>query len=176
MPFTHRARFPAQPDRVLDVLTAEETLRDYAAELGAELGAVDVVRDDGGVRTTLHLAAPTHGIAALFQRFVGRHVPVVDRRSWTTDERRGHRADLEVRAEIRGRAAVVRGQLLLTPEPAGAVYTVTGEASVDAPLVARQAEAAVRELAQIVLRRETELVLRRLAPATDTGTGQRAVG
>ena len=165
MPFRHSVRFPAHPDRVLDLLTEEGTLRDYAAALGADVGTVEVVREDGAVRTTLHMAAPTSGIAALFQRFVGRHVPVVDSRSWTAQGGRGHRAHLEVRAEIKGRAAVVRGEAVLTPASSGSVYTVTGEASVDAPVVGRQAEAAVRELAQIVLRRESGLVLRRLGTA-----------
>ena len=44
--------------------------------------------------------------------------------------------------------------------------TVTGEAEVDAPLVGRQAEAAVRELAMVVLRREDD-VLRRWLGSPD---------
>jgi hypothetical protein len=40
---------------------------------------------------------------------------------------------------------------------------VTGDARVDAPLIGRQAEAAVRDLVtQVVLRREHEVLLRRL--------------
>jgi Protein of unknown function (DUF2505) len=54
----------------------------------------------------------------------------------------------------------VRGERRLRPIAVGTRSTVTGEAEVDAPVVGRQAEAAVRELALVVLRREDD-VLRR---------------
>nr|WP_256375500.1 DUF2505 family protein [Modestobacter sp. DSM 44400] len=44
--------------------------------------------------------------------------------------------------------------------------TATGDAEVDAPLIGRQVEAAVRELVGVVLRRESEVLARRpAAPA-----------
>jgi hypothetical protein len=65
-----------------------------------------------------------------------------------------------VSAEVFGRTAVIRAERRLSPVAGGTRSTVTGEAEVDAPLLGRQAEAAVRELALVVLRREDE-VLRR---------------
>ena len=67
-------------------------------------------------------------------------------------------AAVEVRAEIFGRAAVVRGRQALTPVPEGTAVTTTADVSVDAPVVGRQAEAAVRQLVTIVLGREAELI------------------
>ncbi|MGY1595156.1 DUF2505 domain-containing protein [Geodermatophilus sp. SYSU D00708] len=160
MPIDHVATYPAGPDDVLAVLTDESFLRDYTQALGARLEEVDTATDDDGPRTTVRLHAPTTGIPAVFTRFVGREVPVVDRRVWTADGDSGHRGVLHASAEVFGRTAVIRAERRLSPVPGGTRSTVTGEAEVDAPLLGRQAEAAVRELALVVLRREDE-VLRR---------------
>ena len=160
MPIDHTATFPAGPDDVLAVLTDEAFLRDYAQVLGARLESVESVPDGGSPRTTVRLVVPTLGIPAVFTRFVGREIAVADRRSWTADGDGGHRGVLQVETRIFGRTAAVRGERRLRPTADGTRSTVTGEAEVDAPVVGRQAEAAVRELAMVVLHREDD-VLRR---------------
>ena len=166
VPIDHTATFPAGPDDVLAVLTDEAFLRDYAQALGARLESVDSSPDGGSPRTTLQLIVPTLGVPGVFSRFVGREVAVADRRSWTADDDGGHRGVLLVEARILGRTAAVRGERRLRPTPQGTRSTVTGEAEVDAPVVGRQAEAAVRELAMVVLRREDD-VLRRWLGSPD---------
>lgn len=166
MPIDHTTTFPAGPDDVLGVLTDEAFLRDYAQALGARIESVDSDPADGSPRTTLQLVVPTLGIPAVFTRFVGREVAVADRRSWTADGDGGHRGVLQVETRILGRTAAVRGERRLRPTPQGTRPTVTGEAEVDAPVVGRQAEAAVRELAMVVLRREDD-VLRRWLGSPD---------
>ncbi|MGK5113908.1 MULTISPECIES: DUF2505 domain-containing protein [unclassified Geodermatophilus] len=160
MPIDHTVTFTAGPDDVLAVLTDEGFLHDYAAALQAELQSVETAEVDGGPQTTLRLLVPTTGIPAAFTRFVGRELAVVDRRSWTPDGDSGHHGVVHVGAEVFGRTAVVRGERRLTPVEGGTRSTVTGEAEVDAPLIGRHAEAAVRQLVLVVLRREDE-VLRR---------------
>ncbi|TFV56254.1 DUF2505 domain-containing protein [Geodermatophilus sp. DF01-2] len=165
MPIDHTATFPAGPDDVLAVLTDEAFLRDYAQALGARLESVETGAADDGPRTTLRLVVPTAGIPAVFTRFVGREVAVVDRRSWTADGG-GHRGVLQVEGRVLGRRAAVRGERRLRAAGGGTRSTVTAEAEVDAPMVGRQAEAAVRELAMVVLRREDD-VLRRWLGSPD---------
>jgi hypothetical protein len=150
--------YPAAPDAVLAVLTDEQFLRDRAAALGAQPEEVTVT----GSASTVRMAAPTAGIPPVFARFVGSSVSVVERSSWTPDGSGGHRADLDVRAEVFGRTVQVSGERRLAPDPEGTRSTVTGDAKVDAPLIGRQAEGAVRELVEVVLRREDELLRRRL--------------
>jgi hypothetical protein len=83
--------------------------------------------------------------------------------TWTADDAGGHRATLDVRAEIMGRTAVVTGERRLLPVDGGTRATVTGDVRVDAPIIGRQAESAVQELVTaVVLRREHETLLRRL--------------
>jgi hypothetical protein len=166
VPIDHTATFPAAPDDVLAVLTDEAFLRDYALALGARLESVEGTPDGGSPRTALRLVVPTLGVPAVFTRFVGREVTVADRRSWTTDGDGGHRAVLQVESRIFGRTAAVRGERRLRPTAEGTRSTVTGEAEVDAPVVGRQAQAAVRELALVVLRREDD-VLRRWLGSPD---------
>ena len=151
--------YPATPDAVLAVLTDEQFLRDRARALGARLEGVTVE----GTETSVRLAAPTAGIPPVFARFVGSSVSVVERTSWRPDGDGGHRAVLDVRAEVFGRTVQVTGERRLTPVAGATRSTVTGDAMVDAPLIGRQAESAVRELVAVVLRREDELLRRRLA-------------
>ena len=166
MPVHHSATHPADPDRVFAVLTEEQFLRDYAAALGATVQDARVDRAGDTVTTTLRMDAPTRGVPAVFERFVGRSVTVTDRRVWRPSADGGYRADLAVGTRLMSREAVVRGDVVLAAAGASTVVTVTGAASVDAPIIGRQAEAAVTELAGIVLRQESELLQRRLTTAS----------
>ena len=157
MPIDSSSSYPATPDAVLALLTDEQFLRDRAAALGAQVQEVAVT----GRSTTVRLSAPTAGIPPVFARFVGSSVSVVERTSWVPDGD-GHRTDLDVRAEVFGRTVQVTGERRLVGQDGGTRSTVTGDARVDAPLVGRQAEGAVRELVAVVLRREDELLRRRL--------------
>ena len=161
MPFDHRATYPAEPDALLAVLLDETFLRERAAALGVRVHDVEVVPLDGGHRTTVRLSSPTAGIPPVFARFMGAEVTVVDRQTWSPDGP-GHRALVEVHATVFGRHAGITGERRLEPDPDGTRSTITGESSVDAPLIGRQAEAAVRELAMVVARREEEVLRRRL--------------
>ena len=170
MPFDHSATYPADPDALLAVLLDEAFLRERADALGARVQDVEVLPLDGGHRTTVRLSTPTAGIPQVFTRFVGAEVAIVDRSTWSPDEAGGHRAVVEVHARIFGRQAGITGERRLLPVEGGTRSTVSGEASVDAPLIGRQAEAAVRELALVVARREHELLRRRFGgPAGDGG-------
>jgi hypothetical protein len=171
VPFDHDATYPAGPDAVLAVLLDEAFLRERADALGARVQDVEVVPHDGGSRTTVRLSTPTAGIPPVFARFVGAEVTVVDRSTWSPDGATGHRAVVEVHSRIFGRHAGVTGERRLVAVEGGTRSTVTGEARVDAPLVGRQAEAAVRELALVVARREHELLRRWLGGSADDGTG-----
>lgn len=158
VPIDSTSSYPATPDAVLALLTDEQFLRDRAATLGAQVQEVTVA----GTSTTTRLAAPTAGIPPVFARFVGSSVAVVERSAWSPDGAGGHRSELDVRAEVFGRVVQVTGERRLVPDPTGTTSTVTGDATVDAPLIGRQAEGAVRELVTVVLRKEDELLRRRL--------------
>ena len=160
MPIDHSATYAAGPDAVLDVLTDEAFLRERATALGASVQDVRITQTADGRETTVRLLSPTAGIPPVFARFVGAEVTIVDRQTWTPDGHAGHRADVDVSTTIFGRSAGVTGERRLLAADGGTRSTMTGEASVDAPLVGRQAEAGVRELAVIVLEREHEVLQR----------------
>jgi hypothetical protein len=75
-----------------------------------------------------------------------------------------------VRARIFGRDAVVTGTATLTPGAEGTVATTAARVTVDAPVVGRQAESAVAQLVAVVLRREAELLRRRLPGGRAAGS------
>jgi hypothetical protein len=163
-------RYPAAPRDVLAVLTDRDFLTAYAAELGARLDEVAASGQDGTRHTELRLRVPTRGIPPAFARFVGAEVAVHDVRAWRPDGDSGFVADTEVRARIFGRDAVVLGTSTLTPDPAGTLATTVARVTVDAPLVGRQAESAVGQLVTVVLRREAELLRRRLGDGRAAGS------
>jgi hypothetical protein len=158
VPIDVRTDHAAPPDRVQALLADEAFLRDTTAALGARLEEVTT----DGATTRVRMLAPTAGIPAVFARFVGREVAVTDLRTWTADGDGWH-CDIDVRAEVFGRAVEVRGRRRLEPGGAGTRSVVTARARVDAPLVGRQAERAVQDLLGVVLRREEELLDARLA-------------
>jgi hypothetical protein len=159
VPLDSTVSYPAPPDAVLAVLTDEQFLRDRAASLNAQVEEVTVA----GLATTTRLSAPTAGIPPVFARFVGSAVTVVERSTWVPDGAGGHRSDLDVQSEVFGRAVRVTGERRLVPEAGGTRATLTGDVQVDAPLIGRQAENAVRELMTVVLRQEDALLRARLA-------------
>jgi hypothetical protein len=160
VPIDSTSTVPADPDSVVAALTDEAFLRDWAKALGATVQEIAVTGSGGTRQTVVRLTSPTAGIPPLFARFVGSEVSVRYQQTWTPDAD-GHRARLDIDTQIFGRAVRVRGDRRLTPVPAGTESTVTGEAEVDAPLIGRQAEGAVRELVAVVLRREEEVLRRR---------------
>lgn len=163
----HEADLPAAPGRVLSELTDPDFVRAWADALGARVDALEITGTAAGRdrRTALRLGVPTRGIPPLFTRFVGREVAVTDTRVWRPGDGDGAVADVHIRAEIFGRTARIRGSRVLSPEAAGSRLRTTASVDVDAPFVGRQAEAAVAELLRVVLRREGELLRRRLGRA-----------
>lgn len=160
---TEQQRFAAPPPDVLAVLTDRDFLTAYAAELGARLDGVTTSGPADARRTELRLGVPTRGIPPAFARFVGAEVTVSDVRTWRPDGDGGFTADTEVRARIFSRDAVVLGTSALTPDAGGTLATTAARVTVDAPIVGRQAESAVAQLVTVVVRREAELLRRRLA-------------
>jgi hypothetical protein len=164
VPIDARTAYAADPDRVLAVLTDEAFLREVAQALEAQVQEVSSRADGTATTTRVRLSAPTTGIPPVFARFVGATVPVSQTTTWSPDAAGGHQGALDLRAEIMGRQALVTCRRRLAPAADGGTRaTVTGDARVDAPLIGRQAEAAVRDLVtQVVLRREHEVLQRRL--------------
>ncbi|WP_029433934.1 DUF2505 domain-containing protein [Blastococcus sp. URHD0036] len=159
MPIDVTTVHPADPATVHAVLTDEAFLRETTAALGAQLQAVS----SDGTTTRVEMLAPTAGIPAVFARFVAREVAVTDVRRWHPDGD-GWRCDVEVRTEVFGRTVEVLGERRLAGDGHGGTRsTLTAEARVDAPLVGRQAEGAVRQLIEVVLRREADQLDTRLA-------------
>ncbi len=163
MPIDVTTTYRAAPDRVLAVLTDETFLREVAQALEATVQEAASRADGTDATTRMSLSAPTTGIPPVFARFVGSTVPVSQVTTWSPDGDGGFRGRLDLRAEIMGRQARVTCERRLVPAADGTRATVTGDARVDAPLIGRQAEGAVRDLvSQVVLRREHEVLQRRL--------------
>lgn len=158
MPIDVSTSHAAPPDRVHAVLTDESFLRATTDALGARLQEAS----SDGTTTRVRMLAPTAGLPAAYARFVAREVAVTDTRRWSR-EGDGWRCEIDVRAEVFGRTVEIRGQRRLIPDGDGTRAAVTADARVDAPLVGRQAEGAVRQLVEVVLRREAKALDARLA-------------
>jgi len=155
------ACWSAPPDDVLALFTDAAFLRDRGIALGAEVQEVTVADTE----TVVRLGIPTAVIPPVFARFVGSEVSFVERTTWTPNGDGAYRAALDARAAVLRRAVAISGECWLSPDETGTRSTVTADVSVKAPLIGGRATAAVRQLVQFVLRREDDLVRRRLAPS-----------
>ena len=155
--FTHDATLPADPASVLATLTEESFVREALAALGADVREVTVE----GTRTTARYSVPTQGIPPAFAKFVGDRVEVLDVRTWTA-EGDGASGTVVVTTKLFGRDVRLDGHRRLEAAPEGTRVSSNGHSSVDAPIVGRQAEKGVDELAVVVLSREADALTRRL--------------
>jgi hypothetical protein len=153
------ASWPAPPGTVFGLFTDGTFLRERGNALGAEVQEVTVA----GSETAVRLGIPTAVIPPVFARFVAGAVSFLERTTWTPDGDGRYRATLDARAAVLGRAVEISGERRLSPDDTGTRSTVTADVSVQVPLIGGRAAAAVRQLVQLVLRREDELVRRRLA-------------
>jgi hypothetical protein len=153
------ARWPAPPDDVFVLFTDVAFLRDRGIALGAEVQEVTVADTE----TTVRLGIPIAVIPPVFARFVGSAVSFLERTTWTPDGDVAYRATLDARAAVLARAVAISGERWLSPDETGTRSTVTADVSVKAPLIGGRAAVAVRQFVRLVLRREDDLVRRRLA-------------
>ena len=160
----YAASYAADVATVFPILTAQRFLEDCAREIGADSWKVAVTLPPPALVTQVDVRAPTGNIPAAFRRFVGHHVDISEKRTWNSPASDGsHRGTLTARAVVGGRAAFVRGTLMLEPVADAARFTVNADIHVWLGLLSQLASAKLRELLTSVLNDQTTVLNRWLA-------------
>jgi hypothetical protein len=172
----YEATYLAPAERVMGVLTDEAFLAAYAQEVGALAHRVEVERAAPKtaapfqVRTRVEMTVPTAGVPAAFKRLVTPTVDITEVRTWVAPTDGRWHGRLSVDASARGRAARVRGKLVLEPgqngsSAAASRFGVDGDVSVAVPLIGELAAGLVKDLVGSVIRRQSTVMERWLQEA-----------
>jgi hypothetical protein len=171
----YEATYPASAERIIGVLTDEAFLVAYAHEVGALAHRVDVERaaakraNEFEVRTRVAMTVATTGVPAALKRLVTPTVDITEVRTWVAPADGRWQGRLAVDASARGRAARVRGTLLLEPgtngSSAASRFGVDGKVSVGVPLLGDLAAGLVRDLVGSVIKRQSAVMDRWLRDA-----------
>lgn len=124
--------------RAWEEITSEAFLRDFAAEVGVEVGELTCGDEDGRAVASMLWSFETDrpGIPELAKRFLPRDVQLRWSQSW--DPLDG-RAAGRLEVELHGRpSATSVGKSLLVPAPAGSTLTTSTSTSADLPFPVRR--------------------------------------
>lgn len=157
--------YPADPDRVMRLMTDQSFVDECERELGSTEHRLDVTRRDGLVVVRLQRHVPTDGIPAVFRSLVGPQIVVVEVRDWAADSLGGYRGTLVADADAKGRRARIEGRVQLLANGGGSHFQVDVEVEASVPLVGKQVRRAIVELATESLHLESVVMKRRLQAA-----------
>jgi hypothetical protein len=157
----YAAVYAAGINSVIAALVDKDFLAAYAQQIGATSWDITVDPAADSTRTQLRMTAPTHGIPALFRRFVPPTIEIVETRIWAAaTDRDGRTGTVAVDAEIGRRDARVRGQVELTTQDGGTRFSMSGDVVVNLLVVGDRAAALVKDLIVRVLGDQTTVMNR----------------
>ncbi|MGH3989086.1 MAG: DUF2505 domain-containing protein [Pseudonocardiaceae bacterium] len=132
-----RHRYPEAAERVREVLTGPDYLRDKLRAVGgpgAEL--VSRVRDERGITLVLRQAVPDDALPSFIRAALPGGLTISRTETWTGSGGRVH-------AVVDGAPGTVTGALRLEPDPAGCVLSAQLTAEVPLPLIGGKVEAVI---------------------------------
>jgi uncharacterized protein DUF2505 len=132
MRFTHKLHYDAPPAQVHAMLADPAFRREVCERIRAVRHDVDVRRGKSGpgsMVVVVDQAQPTNGAPAIASKFIGDEVRIVQTETWKDAES----AHLDV--SIPGKPGRLVGSVHLKPERSGTLETVSGDISVNIPLV-----------------------------------------
>lgn len=134
-----RHRYPAPPERIRQVLTDRQYLRDKLRAVGgsrAEL--VSWEQDERGVTVVLHQAVPDDALPSFLRSVLPGDLTIRRTETWTN-------SGGSVHAVVDGAPGTVTGTMRLEPDPAGCVLGAQLTAEVGLPLVGGKVEKVITD-------------------------------
>jgi uncharacterized protein DUF2505 len=134
-----RHRYPVPPERIRQVLTDRQYLRDKLRAVGgsrAEL--VSWEQDERGVTVVLHQAVPDDALPSFLRSVLPGDLTIRRTETWTN-------SGGSVHAVVDGAPGTVTGTMRLEPDPAGCVLGAQLTAEVGLPLVGGKVEKVITD-------------------------------
>ncbi|MGQ0777425.1 MAG: DUF2505 domain-containing protein [Pseudonocardiales bacterium] len=132
-----RHAYPEPPERMLEVLTDPDYLRDKLHAVGgpnAEL--ISWEDDERGITVVLRQAVPASALPSVVRSFLPGDLTIHRTETWTNSGGR-------VRAAVDGAPGTITGIMSLEPDPAGSVLALRLEAKVGLPFIGGKVENAI---------------------------------
>lgn len=148
MRFEQALRYDASPEEVFAMLGATEFREEVCAAQHASECAATVTGDAGTRSVRVEQKRPSAGIPTFAQKFVGDTIHIVQEEDWASPS---HAA---LAVSIPGKPGQLKGTITLRPDGEGTVETVSGDLSVNLPLVGGKIEVLIAELLEHALHAE----------------------
>lgn len=132
-------RYPEPPERIREVLTDPEYLREKLRTVGGPRAAL-VSRDEDqrGVTIVLRQAVPDDALPSFVRSMLPSGLTIRRTETWNSSGGSMH-------AEVDGAPGTVTGTMSLQPDPGGSALSLHIEAQVPLPLVGRKVEKAITD-------------------------------
>lgn len=148
MRFEQHLRYDASPDAVFAMLCDTEFREQVCAAQHATECTATVTGDQGTRSVRVEQKRPSSGIPSFARKFVGDTIHILQQEEWASP------ADAALAVTIPGKPGHLEGAIALRPDGDGTVETVTGELSVNIPLVGGKIEVLIAELLEHALHAE----------------------
>jgi Protein of unknown function (DUF2505) len=146
-------RYPASPERMREVLTDQQYLRDKLRAVGGP-GAELVSREqnDHGVTVVLHQAVPEDALPSFLRSVLSGDLTIRRTETWTGSGGNVH-------AVVDGAPGTVSGTMRLDPDPAGCVLGAALSAEVGLPLIGGRVEKVITDSVSRLMEAEYQFTL-----------------
>jgi hypothetical protein len=148
-----RHRYPESPERMREVLTDQQYLRDKLRTVGgprAEL--VSWKRDERGVTVVLHQAVPEDAMPSFLRSMLPGGLTIRRTETWTS-------SGGSVHAVVDGAPGTISGTMRLESDPAGCVLGARLTADVGLPLIGAMVEKMITDNITALMESEYQFTL-----------------
>ncbi|HEX2300701.1 MAG TPA: DUF2505 domain-containing protein [Pseudonocardiaceae bacterium] len=155
-----RHSYPGPPERMREVLTDPDYLRDKVRAVGgphAELVSRD--EDDNGVTIVLRQLVPAGALPSFVRSVLPGDLSITRTETW-------HGTDGTVHSVVDGAPGTINGKMHLEPDRDGSVLSFQLEAKVPLPLIGGKVEKAITNSVSKLMDTEYDFTLRWLRDAT----------
>ncbi|MGH3780956.1 MAG: DUF2505 domain-containing protein [Pseudonocardiaceae bacterium] len=157
-----RHRYPEPPERMREVLTDRQYLRDKLRTVGgprAEL--VSWERDERGVTVVLHQAVPQDAMPSFLQSLLPSGLTIRRTETWNSSGGTVH-------AVVDGAPGAISGTMRFQPDPAGCVLGAQLTADIGLPLIGAKVEKVITDGVATLMESEYQFTLEWLRNSTTT--------
>ncbi|MDQ2791661.1 MAG: DUF2505 domain-containing protein [Actinomycetota bacterium] len=157
-----RHRYPEPAERMREVLTDQQYLRDKLRTVGgprAELVSWD--RDDRGVTVVLHQAVPQDAMPSFLRSMLPSGLTIRRTETWNS-------SGGSVHAVVDGAPGTISGTMRFQPDPAGCVLGAHLTADVGLPIIGAKVEKVITDSVATLMESEYQFTLQWLRNSTAT--------
>jgi hypothetical protein len=157
-----RHRYPESPERMREVLTDQQYLRDRLRTVGGPRGElVSWQRDERGITVVLHQAVPEDAMPSFLRSVLPSGLTIRRTETWNS-------SGGSVHAVVDGAPGTITGTMRLEPDPAGCILGARLTADVGLPLIGAKVEKLITDNIAALMESEYQFTLQWLRNSTTT--------